>query len=173
MKKLLTILFLLIPFTAFGGDITTFQGFGKLKIDIPSAPTNPADSKATYMIVTAIIPGDNTIKGDLYDANDNLVARGRVYAFSGEYKNIPFAGLDTGKQAYLAGQEPKETWEVPEIKLWMEDRQVKDEAGLVKVDDAFKYDEKANKEDLLGKISTTLKSLESNERWDDRRSTAE
>jgi len=157
MKKLITILFLLIPFTVLAGDITTFQNFGNLKMPITKAPTNQADSKAAYMIATGIIPDDGTIKGNLYDKDGNLVARGRVYTYSGGYKNIPFADLDTGKQAYLSGQKPAETWGVAEIKLWVSDRQSKNEDGVVSVDDPYKYDEKDTKEDLLAKIEAIKK----------------
>jgi len=156
MKKLLTIIFLLIPFTAFGGDITTFQNFGSLKIAIPSPPSNPSDAKATYMIATGIIPDDGTITGNLYDANGNLVARKRVYAYSGANKDIPFLDLDAGKQGYLSGQTPEDKWAEPEIKLWLTDRQAKDEEGKVSVDDKYYFEDKATKAELLYKISTVL-----------------
>ena len=136
-------------------SITTFQSFGSLQIPVTELPTNQADAQASYMLATGVIPDDGTIKGDLYDADDNLIARGRVYVYSGGYKNIPFADLDTGELGYLSGQEPKDTWEVATIKLWLDDRQTKDEAGLVSADDPYKYDEKATKEELLEKVSPT------------------
>jgi len=159
MKKLVIILMLLFPAFAFSGDITTFQNFGSLKLTIPSPPTNQSDATATYMIATAIIPDDGTIIGDLYDADDNLIARKRVYAFSGGYKNIPFGDLNAGQQGYLSGQEPADKWEVATIKLWMDDRQTKDADGLVNVDDPYKYAEKDTKEDLLGKVDTSSVSI--------------
>ena len=152
MKKLIIIFLLLIPFTANAGDIATFQNFGNLKITLTSGPTNQSDATATYMIATGIIPDDGTIIGNLYDVNNNLVARKRVYAFSGGYKNIPFGDLSVGQQGYLSGQEPGDKWDVAEIKLWMDDRQTKDKDGLVSADDPYKYDKKDTKEQLLGKL---------------------
>ena len=152
MKKLLIIFLLLIPFTAFSGDITTFQNFGNLKLTILSPPTNQADAAAAYMIVTGIIPDDGTLVGNLYDADDNLIARKRVYAFSGGYKNIPFSDLSIGQQGYLSGKKPVDKWDIATIKLWMKDRQAKDEDGLVKDKDPYKYDENDTKKQLLDKL---------------------
>ena len=153
MKKLITIFLLLIPFTAFSGDVATFQKHGNLKMTIASPPINQSDSKATYMVVTAIIPNDGTVKGDLYDAGDNLITRGRVYAYSGGYKNIPFNDLNDGQKGYLGGEKPADKWEVVTIKLWMSDRQVKNAEGLVSKDDPYTYGDKATKEELLGTLS--------------------
>ena len=86
--------------------ITTFQNSGKLKLDFTSIPANQADQLATYMIATGIIPDDGTIIGDLYDADDNLVAQGRVYCYSGINKNIPFADISEVNIDYLGGKEP-------------------------------------------------------------------
>lgn len=155
MKKLIALFILLFPAIAFSGDITTFQRFGNLNLTIPSPPTNQADSKATYMIATGIIPNDGTIVGDLYDKDDNLIAKRRVYAYSGGYKNIPFADLKEGQTGYLSGEVPEAKWDVAEIKLWMSDRQTKDEQGSVSLDDPYAYDEKDTKEQLLEKITAT------------------
>ena len=130
-----------------------FKNHGKLKIPLTEVPTNQHDQNATYMIATGIIPDDGTIIGDLYDANDNLVARKRVYSYEGGHKNIPFASLDAGKKGYLGGEKPDSKWEIKTIKLWMGDRQVKDEEGKISKDDPYKYDEKMSKAQLLEKVT--------------------
>ena len=132
--------------------ITTFQNFGKLKIPITSLPVNQADQNATYLIATGIIPQDNTIIGDLYDTDDNLVAKKRVYSYSGSHKNIPFADLVEGEKGYLSGQDPDTKWDIETIKLWLDDKQTKDEEGNVLVDDSYYYKENDSKEDLLKKV---------------------
>ena len=130
-----------------------FKNNGKLRIPLTEVPTNQSDQNATYMIATGIIPDDGTIIGDLYDANDNLVARKRVYSYEGGHKNIPFASLDAGKKGYLGGEKPTSKWETKTIKLWMGDRQVKDENGKISADDPYKYAEKDTKEQLLEKVT--------------------
>ena len=120
-------------------EITTFKNFGKLKLAILTLPINQADAEAVYFVATGIIPNDGTIIGNLYDANDNIVARKRVYSYSGPNKNIPFDNLNKGQEGYLSGQRPDTTWRGEEIKLWMADRQQK-------------FDEKDTKEDLLSKV---------------------
>lgn len=134
--------------------LTTFQNFGNLKVTMLSAPLNPADTKAAYMIITGIIPDDNTLIGSLYDAEDNLIAHKRVYSYDGGNKNIPFADLNTGQQGYLSGAKPDDKWEVQTIKIWMTDRQAKDESGQVVKDDPYDFDDKDGKETLLGKITS-------------------
>lgn len=129
--------------------ITTFQKFGKLKTPITSTPVNQADQSASYFIATGIIPQDNTIVGDLYDATNKLVATKRVYSFAGVHKNIPFADLLEGEKGYLSGNVPDKAWEIKTIKLWLNDKQAKDEDGNVPKDDPFSYPEKATKGQLL------------------------
>lgn len=151
MKKFIILFLLLLPVSIFA-DITTFQNFGSLKLTIPSPSINPADSKAAYMLATGIIPDDETITGNLYDANDNLVADRRVYAYSGGDKNIPFGDLVAGQQGYLSGELPENKWDIAEIRLWLKDRQKKDTNGNVSVDDPYYYDDKDTKETLLDKV---------------------
>jgi len=151
MKKFIIVFLLLFPVSALA-DITTFQNFGNLKLTIPSPSINPADAEATYMLATGVIPDDGTVTGNLYDANDNLVACKRVYSFSGGNKDIPFNDLTVGQQGYLSGQTPESKWDIAEIKLWLVDRQVKDEVGNVSVDDPYYFSDKDTKETLLGKI---------------------
>jgi len=136
--------------------ISTFQNCGRLKLTISSPPANEADSKAAYFVATSIIPNDGTIIGDLYDAGDNLVARKRVYAYTGKSKNIPFSDLTDGQQGYLSGQRPAGTWEAETIKLWMSDRQKADGKGIVSVDDPYKYNEDDTVEQLLSKILSSI-----------------
>jgi hypothetical protein len=132
--------------------ITTFKNFGKLKIPVTELPVNQADKNAAYMIATGVIPSDETITGDLYDINDNLITTKRVYFYSGIRKNSPFISLDFGKEGYLSGEKPEDKWGLPEIKLWLSDRQTKDEAGIVVKDDLYAYKETDAKTVLLSKI---------------------
>ena len=156
MKKLIVIFLLLFSVSAFPvsvfADITTFQNFGNLKLIISLPSVNPADAKATYMLATGAIPDDGTLTGNLYDANDNLVAQRRVYSYSGGSKDIPFSDLTAGQQGYLSGEAPVNKWDVAEIKLWLADRQAKDEAGNVSVNDPYHFTDKDTKETLLSKI---------------------
>lgn len=160
MKKLITsFLFLLLLSTSVFADITTFQNFGSLKLTIPSPSINPADVKVTYMLATGVIPDDGTIVGNLYNANDNLVANKRVYAYSGGDKNIPFGDLTFGQQGYLSGEIPEDKWGITEIKLWLKDKQKKDKDGNVSVDDPYYYNDEDTKEDLLDKVKKEKMSL--------------
>ena len=138
-----------------------FKNNGKLKIPLTEIPTNQHDQNATYMIATGIIPDDGTIIGDLYDADDNLVARKRVYSYEGGHKNIPFASLDAGKKGYLGGEKPDSKWLVDTIKLWLTDRQVKDDGGKALKDDPYGYEEKDTKAQLLEKVTPVKTETES------------
>ena len=116
-----------------------------MRIDFTKKPINPADRKASYIIVDKIIVADCTIRGDLYDDDDNLIAKRRVYAYEGGYKNMPFDDLHTGVISYLDGDEPADTWLVGTIRLWLDDRQVEGEDGIVSNDDHYYSTEKALK----------------------------
>jgi len=129
--------------------ITTFKNHGKLRIPITSLPVNQADKDAAYLISSGIIPQDGTIKGDLYDADDNLITRGRVYSYDGIK---PFTDLNEGQKGYLSGKEPETKWNTPEIKLWLSDRQKKDVEGQVVKDDPYSFKELDTKEVLLSRI---------------------
>lgn len=120
-----------------------------MKIAITTTPVNQADQKAAYMIVDEIMVADGTIRGSLYDSNGDLIAAGRVYSYSGDYKNIPFADLNAGEIAYLDGDEPDKSWLVETIKLWLDDHQTKDEAGTVSKEDSFYYPSDSLKAELL------------------------
>ena len=133
--------------------ITTFQNFGKLKIPVTSMPINQADQKASYFLATGVIPQDNTIIGDLYDTDDNVIARKRVYAFAGSHKNIPFNDLVVGDEGYLSGKKPDTKWDIKTIKLWLDDRQTKDDEGSVSIDNPYAYAKDDSKEELLSKIT--------------------
>lgn len=138
-------IFLILIFTplAFGGD-TTFKTHGKLRADITAVPVNQADSSAAYMIITGIIPGDGAIVGDLYDPDDNLVAKKRVYRYTGARKNSPFANLNEGQEGYLSGKPPGDKWAEKEIKLWLKDRQKKDGK-----DDPYYFKSDTQKNELI------------------------
>ena len=138
-----------------------FKDNGNLRIPITEVPVNEADQKATYMIATGIIPEDGTIRGDLYDAKDKLVAKRRVYRYKGE-KNAPFAEVATDKESYLDGETPTESWTVDTIKLWLDDRAeleiVEDEEGRDVDVWVSLYDSKDTKATLLEKVISVYDS---------------
>ena len=120
-----------------------------MELKITEKPINQADAKAAYMIVNKIIVEDTTIRGDLYDAEGTLITTGRVYAYAGGYKNIPFRDLLRSEIAYLSGEKPDNSWLVATIKLWLDDQQTLAEDGAVSKEDPYFYDEKITVEDLL------------------------
>jgi len=138
-----------------------FKDNGNLRIPITEVPVNEADQKATYMIATGIIPEDGTIRGDLYDAKDKLVAKRRVYRYKGE-KNAPFAEIAVDKVALLDGETPTELWTVDTIKLWLDDRAeleiVEDEEGRDVDVWVSLYDSKDTKATLLEKVNPEIGS---------------
>lgn len=127
-----------------------------MRINITKIPVNQADKNAAYIIVKKIITEDGTIKGGLYDKDDNLIAKNRVYSYSGGYKNIPFTDLVNGDIAYMDGADPDETWKADTIKLWLDDRQIIDEEkGMVSESGQFYYNPDATKEDLLAIVENS------------------
>ena len=136
-----------------------FKDNGNLRIPITKIPANEADRKAAYMIATGIIPEDGTIRGDLYDAKDKLVAKRRVYRYKGE-KNAPFAEIAVDKVALLDGETPTESWTVDTIKLWLDDRAeleiVEDEEGRDVDVWVSLYDSKDTKATLLEKVNPEI-----------------
>jgi len=130
----------------------TFKNHGRLKLGISSPPNSLADSKATYMIATGVISGDKTIVGNLFDSEDNLIARKRVYCYQGQDRNIPFPNLGVGHTGYLSGERPALAWGPMIVRLWMHDRQTRDEDGNVKDDDPFYYEIKDTIAQLLDQI---------------------
>lgn len=152
MKKLILFI-LLIPALCMAGEIATFRNHGELRINLTAVPTNQADKDATYILATGAIPDDGTIVGDLYDAEDNLIATKRVYSYSGTHKNIPASDLTAGQQGYLSGSEPDDKWDVPVIKTWLTDRQKKDELGAMVKGDPYEFTALDTKAALLLKVA--------------------
>jgi len=129
-----------------------FKDNGNLRIPITEIPVNEADQKAAYIIATGIIPEDGTIRGDLYDKDGNLVAKRRVYRYSGD-KNIPFADIAVDKVAYLDGELPTEVWTVDTIKLYLDKLETTEDEKVISV-----YDSKMTKADLLGLLAIELEA---------------
>ena len=125
-----------------------FKDNGNLRIPITEVPVNVADQKAAYMVVTGIIPEDGTIRGDLYDAKDKLIAKRRVYRYSGVNKNIPFADIAGDKVALLDGELPTEAWTVDTIKLYLDKLATTEDDKVISV-----YDSKMTKAELLGVVN--------------------
>ena len=93
-----------------------------MEIELTEIPTNEADATAVLFVVGWINAEDGTISGDLYDIDNKRVAKKRVYSFTGPSKNIPFADLTTAQLAYMAGDDPDETWVAYLIGLWLDRR---------------------------------------------------
>ena len=129
-----------------------FKDNGNLRIPITKVPVNVADQKAAYMVVTGIIPEDGTIRGDLYDAKDKLIAKRRVYRYSGD-KNSPFADIAVDKVALLDGELPTITWTVDTIKLYLDKLETTEDEKVISV-----YDSKMTKADLLGLLAIELEA---------------
>lgn len=109
---------------------------------------NQADSRTTRIEIYDIHTGDKTVWARLYDKDDNLTEDKRVYAYDGEYKNIPVA-LGDFEVEFLDGEHPADKWDVTTIKLWLDGKQAKDEDGKVLPADPYYYTDSTDKADLL------------------------
>jgi len=143
-RAILTILaFLLLATISYAGEVPK-------SVTLPII--NQADQVTVRIEIYDINVEDKTIWCRLYDADDNMIEDKRVYAYEGSYKNIP-AVLFESEIEYLDGKQPADSWYIGTIKLWMKDRQTKDEGGNVSIEDPYYYKGDATKEELLNQIA--------------------
>ena len=145
MKYLLAItLILMLSSAAFALDVTKNVN-GEYNVILPDGSGNQV--AATFVVKW--ITSQGAYVGHLYDADGKCIAQNRrffpVDAITDQ--------LTTGEKGLVNNEEPKETWEVNEIKVWLDTKQTKDEKGVVLADDPYKYDEKDDKTALLKIIS--------------------
>ena len=124
--------------------------------EIVSEIINQSDQAAVRMEITRINVEDKTVWADLYDEDDNLIVSGRVYAYDGGYKNIPTVLLSS-EVSYLNGEMPDSWWAIETIRLWLDDKQTKDEDGGVLKDDPYTY---TDKDDVAALIEKTVPEAE-------------
>jgi len=136
-------------FLIIGGIQAAYAGQIDKNVTLPII--NQSDQAAVRIEIWKINVEDRTVWARLYDKDYNLIVSNRVYAFDGGYKNIPITLLPDEIE-YLDGQNPTEEWNIKTIKLWMDDRQAKDEDGKVSPDDPYYYEGDVIKDDLLSKV---------------------
>lgn len=142
MKKILCVLVLLMAFPCVAAEID-------LPVTLPII--NQSDQAAVRIEVWKINLEDKTVWARLYDSDGKMIVSNRVYAYDGDYKNIPSA-LNKTEIEFLDGKDPSETWGIETIRLWLDSKQAKDEEGKVLADDPHKYKVGDSKADLLGTI---------------------
>ena len=100
-----------------------------MEIELTEIPTNEADAAAVLFVAGWVNVEDSAISGDLYDIDNKLVAKKRVYSFIGPSKNIPFADLTAAQIAYMIGGDPDKTWTAYLIGLWLDRRGIEYQDG--------------------------------------------
>ena len=145
MKKLilLAILFFLAS-PAYAIDVTKDIN-DTYNVILPDGSGNQVATTFKVKLITA----KGSYVGDLYDADGKCIAQNRRFFFA----DSPAEQLNDGEKGLVTGDEPEETWEAAEIKVWLDSKQVKDSEGIVLKDDPYAYDEKDDKAALLKIIS--------------------
>ena len=91
---------------------------------------------------------------DLFDADGKALALDRYV-----YDDLFIPELRADERAYLAGKIPNDKWAANTIKLWFDDRQTKDEDGIMSKDDPYAYTAKDTKVQLLSRIKPIMEIL--------------
>ena len=123
-----------------------------LDMPVTSQIANEADQSAVRIDITRISIEDSVVWAILYDAEDNVITTGRVYAYEGDYKDIPATLLDSEKE-FLNGQKPAEWWDAKTARLYMKSKQARAEDGTVVADDPYIISDSATISEILEQIA--------------------
>jgi len=123
---------------------------------------------ATAKITKMGTDSENFVLCDLYDEDGKMLAHDAFFKFTsgitrGRKKNIPFSDISIGEIGYLKSERPNAKWDVATVRLWLNDRQARDEDGKAKKSDPYYYSDKDTKEELLTKMDSWTKQQKEKE----------
>ncbi len=129
----------------------TSSAYG-LDMPVTSQIANEADQLAVRIDITRISVEDSAVWATLYDAEDNVITTGRVYAYEGDYKDIPATLLDSEKE-FLNGQKPTDLWDAKTARLYMKSKQARAEDGTVVADDPYIISDSATIAEIISQLA--------------------
>jgi len=118
-----------------------------LKKEVTKTIVNEFDKGITHIEITAISEEDQAIFCNLYNG-ETMMTQGRVYPFD----KFPCEVLNHGEKELIKGKEPTDKWNVPEIKMWLDSKQKKDDDGKVIKPGPYIYLPDDTKDKLLEKV---------------------
>jgi hypothetical protein len=119
----------------------------KIEKAITKEIKNQADKNAVRIEINDIKEEDNAVFTTLYDADDKVLARNRVFTLA----EFPCEPLNLGEKELFKDKDPNDKWDIKEIKLWLDSKQVEGDPPV--------YPKDAIKTDLL-KIVTPVEKIE-------------